>query len=665
LEIINEEVIVLRIVSIIFLLSLPISLFAQTATDKVLVRNSKVNNGRHTISVKWYSKELYYPEGVNIYRKENNGSWQKLNIKPYKKLDKISESDYRKDSMLFVCEQIVNETPKQKLIGGAFIIVMLKSFESETFSRFLGIQYEDSTINEGKTYTYKITRVNGNGELPFAESKSIIAGKESIEEPLKDVQFKPDTNRVFSKWTNERDRFFAVNVYRSSEDKVWKKINPLPIVLSDVEKRKWYFVDTSAHPGIYYYQITGMDFFGKESKKSEPIKVEVKDLIPPPAPINLKDSVYNQTVFLKWTNQISSDTKGLNIYRSTKSGGPFTKVNTSLLPLVTVTYQENVDKPGPYYYYITAEDAAGNESKSELTFAEVHDLIPPLKPVGLKAKADTGYIYLTWEKNKESDLMGYRIFRTINGNNSQKFVLLNTNPIKENSYKDKLPTSAKNKFVYKIIAMDTSFNKSEESDLAITQLPDATPPVQPLLKRVNNIEKTMVIEWIGNKDGDLKGYEVYRSNSKEGYSKINKEILPESQLMFVDQTTEPEKEYFYYLIAIDSAGNKSVPSNKISAVNNYKTINNELKNIHVKYREDKHDIYITWRPEKSESIEGYAIMRSENTANDFRSVSGKLSNHEYYDKEVKAGNTYYYQVRAYDKLGNIEKSEIIKITINQ
>src|SRR5690606_28747886 len=113
-------------------------------------------------------------------------------------------------------------------------------------------------------------------------------------------------------------------------------------------------------------------FFGKETRRSETFKVEVKDLIPPPAPEDLKDSVHNLTVVLRWKNTMSKDITGIHVYRSTRSGGPFIKLNSNLLPIIADSYTDKVEKAGPYYYYISCVDAAGNEGRSDMIFSEVH-----------------------------------------------------------------------------------------------------------------------------------------------------------------------------------------------------------------------------------------------------------------------------------------------------
>jgi hypothetical protein len=68
----------------------------------------------------------------------------------------------------------------------------------------------------------------------------------------------------------------------------------------------------------------------------------------------------NHFVDLRWTASPSA-ASGYNIYRGTHSGGPYTRMNSSL-DLATV-YTDNTVQAGQTYYYVTtAVDSSGIES---------------------------------------------------------------------------------------------------------------------------------------------------------------------------------------------------------------------------------------------------------------------------------------------------------------
>lgn len=66
-------------------------------------------------------------------------------------------------------------------------------------------------------------------------------------------------------------------------------------------------------------------------------------------------------VILNWVASVSSNVAGYNIYRSTTSGGPYTKLNTALV--TSTTFTDTTVQPGQTYYYVArAVDSANNES---------------------------------------------------------------------------------------------------------------------------------------------------------------------------------------------------------------------------------------------------------------------------------------------------------------
>ena len=78
------------------------------------------------------------------------------------------------------------------------------------------------------------------------------------------------------------------------------------------------------------------------------------------------------SVALSWNTSTSSDVVGYNVYRGTVSGGPYTRINSSL---TTAPYSTDSTVQGgqTYYYVTTAVDSTGMES----TYSnQVQALIP-------------------------------------------------------------------------------------------------------------------------------------------------------------------------------------------------------------------------------------------------------------------------------------------------
>lgn len=82
---------------------------------------------------------------------------------------------------------------------------------------------------------------------------------------------------------------------------------------------------------------------------------------PAPAP---PQTTAQHSLTLTWTEVQGTDiATGFNIYRSTVTGGPFTKLTSAPLAVTVLTYQDTTGAGGTkYFYVVTAIDSLGVES---------------------------------------------------------------------------------------------------------------------------------------------------------------------------------------------------------------------------------------------------------------------------------------------------------------
>ncbi|KNF07975.1 hypothetical protein CLPU_10c00290 [Gottschalkia purinilytica] len=97
--------------------------------------------------------------------------------------------------------------------------------------------------------------------------------------------------------------------------------------------------------------------------------------------------------------------------------------------------------------------------------------------------------------------------------------------------------------------LDKIIGSSDEID---KELPNAPSD----LTYTSKTEKNISLKWNESTDNiKVEKYEVYRDNKFIGFSRTR---------TYEDVDLEPDKEYKYYVVAIDSSGNKSLPSNEIA-----------------------------------------------------------------------------------------------------
>ena len=116
---------------------------------------------------------------------------------------------------------------------------------------------------------------------------------------------------------------------------------------------------------------------------------------------------------------------------------------------------------GKRYVYLVqtiVKLANGKEAESELSDEKVvtpEDKFPPAVPSGLRATTAPNSIELNWERNSESDLAGYRIYRAMGDGALEKLADVGPAP----SYSDR-SAGRVGKYRYAISALDQAGNES-------------------------------------------------------------------------------------------------------------------------------------------------------------------------------------------------------------
>ena len=94
--------------------------------------------------------------------------------------------------------------------------------------------------------------------------------------------------------------------------------------------------------------------------------VTVPDTVPPLPPVGLTATPGKRKITLTWTANVEPDLAGYNVYRSSTSGGTYTKLNASLL--TTTTYvNSGLTSGSTWFYRVTAVDTSNNESAVSAT----------------------------------------------------------------------------------------------------------------------------------------------------------------------------------------------------------------------------------------------------------------------------------------------------------
>jgi len=218
-------------------------------------------------------------------------------------------------------------------------------------------------------------------------------------------------------------------------------------------------------------KMRGSDF-------SEPVSLVL--LSPPPPPQKVRAVVFEDHIQVGWEDPAeagegvkSSKADGYNIFRSDGESSAV-RLNSGLIKKREYQDKEfSFDQTYRYYIRTVLGSTPPVESEdSEPAEVTARDTFPPQPPSGLTVIGGSGFIALSWEAGRESDLAGYNVWRRVDGNG--EFVLLARLKVAESSFQD--PMVEKDiLYEYAITALDTAGNESRKSDSARGTMRDNPP----------------------------------------------------------------------------------------------------------------------------------------------------------------------------------------------
>ncbi|MEO7506364.1 MAG: hypothetical protein ABIZ95_03920 [Pyrinomonadaceae bacterium] len=184
------------------------------------------------------------------------------------------------------------------------------------------------------------------------------------------------------------------------------------------------------------------------------------------------------------------------------------------------------------------------------------------KAVQLMWQAPTGNI----DGSTPANLLGYNIYRTsAKAPAKVETVRLNASPVQGSNYSDAtFKFGEKYDYSVRPVSLGSGGNPVEGLDsnqISVTAT-DVFPPTQPGTPSVAPGPGRLAVFFPSNPETDIAGYFVYRSAdpdlAKDKWLKLNSEVL--TRTTYQDSSVETGQKYYYYVVAVDQAGNSSIPS---------------------------------------------------------------------------------------------------------
>jgi predicted phage tail protein len=166
------------------------------------------------------------------------------------------------------------------------------------------------------------------------------------------------------------------------------------------------------------------------------------------------------------------------------------------------------------------------------------------------------------------NLLGYNVYRMAESE-SESIQPINDSLISGATYQDRnFKFGETYRYVVRAVSLGTEGGQVESlNSNSITVSPrDIYPPSAPASITVAAAPGRLSIFFPANPEPDIAGYDIYRSTDpdlpKDKWNKLNAALL--TRTTFQDEKVESGKRYYYYLTAVDQAGNVSPPSEVVS-----------------------------------------------------------------------------------------------------
>ena len=162
---------------------------------------------------------------------------------------------------------------------------------------------------------------------------------------------------------------------------------------------------------------------------------------------------------------------------------------------------------------------------------------------------------LSWSPNNEPDMAAYKIYVGLaSGNYNQTFTTTDTSYIVSS-------LNEGTKYYIAVSAIDTD---GYESFLTERNIIPYSIPLVPSNFIVKPTPRQISLSWNKNKELDLTGYNIYRSESLHGsYLKINTSTYVDT--FYSDNSVLTGQFYYYFIKAIDNQSNESISSDTIKS----------------------------------------------------------------------------------------------------
>ena len=412
----------------------------------------------------------------------------------------------------------------------------------------------------------------------------------------------------------------------------------------------------------YEYYVIAYDSFGNKSKLSDGVVVliekdefapEIKEFYP-------RAGRVNSDVKIEITAQDNKSVDSIGIQYKALDAEEWIDVEekNAVNGKATFTFDTTTLTDGEYYFNAYAIDGSGNKSVEDFTRRYTVDNTGIAKIVITNVSAASSYVKLEWEDAVEDDFGYFAVEQLVDGEYVRIKKITDTLGV----YVDNLKPDTE--YSFRVVGYDNLDNRGIESDIVKAEtVSDTTAPIinaiYPAISRYNNVLELGVEAT----DDNMLGYAVFSySTDNIIFNEIGK-VNADSNVTHAKLTQNfdiseiREGSLFIKFEVYDICGNKNAPLSDGKDIIAEYTVDRTVPDKIQGLKCDKYEggVEIEWNQpdqETNSDIDHFIVHRADNSNGIYKVVGEKVKSINFFDANVKVGDTYLYKVSAVDVAGN-------------
>ncbi|WP_407572565.1 fibronectin type III domain-containing protein [Deinococcus altitudinis] len=366
-------------------------------------------------------------------------------------------------------------------------------------------------------------------------------------------------------------------------------------------------------------------------------------------------------VQLSWPVPAAASSKlvvAYNVYRATGTG-PFALLKPapfflSSQPGGDVFKDNDLTAKTTYRYQVASVDLFGRESERTAPVSVTTETVTVLPaPDNLEASVKERAVTLRWTPAKDSRIIQQLVVRGTDP--SQPLTVLATLKPGEASYTDATGRAGE-PYVYAVVARDAGGLVGARSSLISARPVNTRPPATPSGVKIKAGESALALSWNANPEEDVRGYQVYRSESEgPGAPALLVNTAPITGTTFTDPLSAGlQNRYFYRVTALNTSETESLRSGAVSSTLIDKTP--PPAPALLPFTVSAQGVKLSWTQAELPDLAGFRVLRSAAGSAPVELGRLKATERTYLDATAEAGVTFTYSVQSVDAAGNVSAS---------